>query len=323
MKKKRTILVTGGAGFIGSHMVEALLKDENDVIVFDNLSTGDRKNIPPKATFIKGDTANKSDVKKLFNSFSFDAVFHIAGNASIIKSFSTPLLDFKKNFVGTVHVVSECVRTKVPRLLYASSMTIYGHPQNALITETTSPVPVSYYGISKYAAERFVHATATRTDLTHPFHVTSLRMFNVYGPRQSLTNPYQGVMGIFIGNILREEPVTIYGDGKQSRDLIYIDDIVRAWMMCLTNPDTFGKVFNLGSGKSITVNEMIDVLVKKVDYKGTYPILTKNARPGEQRHTRADISYIEKIIGWKPDTSLDDGISNTLQWATKKYGRKK
>jgi UDP-glucose 4-epimerase len=319
MKKKRTILVTGGAGFIGSHIADELLKQGLNVVVFDNLSTGISENIPKQAHFIKGDTSSRQDVSSLFREFSFDAVFQIAGNASIIQSFSNPLIDFKKNFVGTVNIVRGCLEYNVPRLLYASSMTVYGHPRKKLITENTSPVPVSYYGISKYSAERFVHATAERNDLSHPFHVTSFRMFNVYGPRQSLTNQYQGVMGIFIGNLLRREPITIFGDGDQSRDLIYIDDIVRAWTNSLDAKATFGRVFNLGYGVNISVNQMIEVLLRKFKYTNDYPIFHKPPRPGEQRHTRSDISAIKEAINWQPKVRLEDGIAKTILWAKREY----
>src|SRR5262249_42995599 len=161
--------------------------------------------------------------------------------------FSDPALDLRTNVQGTIRVLQLCVRHRVPRLLYASSMSVYGNTDVVPTPEETPCLPVSYYGISKYAGERYVHATAERADLAFDFHVTSFRMYNVYGPRQALDNPYQGVLGIFLGNLLRGDPITIYGDGEQSRDFVYVGDVVGAWAGALGNPASHGQVFNLGS----------------------------------------------------------------------------
>jgi UDP-glucose 4-epimerase len=306
------ILVTGGAGFIGSHMVDKLINRGDSVTIFDNLSTGSKKYCNPKATFIKGDVANKKQVEQLFKN-PFDVVFHIAGCASSIKSFIDTTSDVTTNYIGTTNIVTECIKHKIPRLLYASSMTVYGNIDKLPIKETTPARPISYYGISKYAAERFVHASSERVDLLAPLSVTSFRMFNVYGPRQSLTNPYQGVMAIFIGNVLRNENITIFGDGKQSRDFIYIDDVVDVWIQSIENKKTFGKVFNLGFGKDISVNQLTTTI--KETLHNTKKTIYKSARPGDQRHMRADITQIKKTLLWKPSFNLKKGLAVTLAWA--------
>src|SRR5262249_16653120 len=162
-------------------------------------------------------------------SFGLDAVCHIAGQVSLIRSFTDPLIDLRTNTEGTINVLQLCVRHRVPRVLYASSMTVYGHAAVLPTPESTPCCPVSYYGITKHAAERYVHTTAERPDLGFELHATSFRMYNVYGPRQAVDNPYQGVLGIFLGNLLRHEPLTIFGDGEQSRDFVYVDDVVDAW----------------------------------------------------------------------------------------------
>ena len=309
-------LVTGGAGFIGSHLVDRL-KDTYNVHVVDNLATGDKTFVPKNIPLYIEDVRNKDKVFSIVQKVKPDIIFHIAGQASNINSFSDPHFDIDVNFKGTVNVVLAALAANVTRFLYASSMTTYGHPDSLPVSETHSCRPVSYYGISKYAAERFVHATAARTDLTKPFNVTSFRMFNVYGPRQSLTNSYQGALAIFIGNVLRNEPITIYGDGLQTRDFIYIDDVIQAWTRAIDTKSTFQQVYNLGNGKQISVNDMVKaVIVAAEKNPETYPILYKDQRPGEQRFMEADMKKAFKDFSFKPSTTFQEGLSKTLLWAT-------
>ena len=254
------ILVTGGAGFIGSHMVDRLVSDGHETIVLDNLATGIRENVPAAARFVKGDVSHIEDVEGAFVD-GLDAVFHIAGQVSLIRSYTDPTIDLHTNVQGTVNVLTSCVKHRVPRLLYASSMTVYSSSAQLPTPEDSPCEPTSYYGITKYAGERYVHTTAERSDLDFPFQITVFRMYNVYGPRQALNNPYQGVLGIFLGNLLRREPITIFGDGEQSRDFIYISDIVDAWVDALRNPTSYGKSINLGSGKRRSINYIADALL--------------------------------------------------------------
>lgn len=313
--EQKKILVTGGAGFIGSHIVDRLIHYDWAVTIFDNLSTGEKNNINKQANFVKGDITDKKQVKDVFKT-KFDVVFHLAGCASSINSFTDPDKDVKTNFLGTINIVTSCINTGVTRLLYASSMTSYGTVDTLPIEETAVCRPISYYGISKYASERFVHATGERVDLKKPFNATSFRMFNVYGPRQSLANPYQGVMSIFIGNVLRKEPITIFGDGEQSRDFVYIDDVVDAWVTSLGSSNTFGNVYNVGYGVDISVNELTRGIIKTLGHKpAVYPVEYKDARPGDQRHMRSSITKLKKDIGWKPQFPLEKGLAATLQWA--------
>jgi UDP-glucose 4-epimerase len=201
-------------------------------------------------------------------------------------------------------------------LLYASSMTAYGHTEVLPISETTPCRPVSYYGITKYAAERYVHTTAERTDLDFDFRVTSFRMYNVYGPRQALDNPYQGVLGIFLGNLLRGEPLTIFGDGLQSRDFIYVDDVVEAWVSALSNPAAYGKVFNLGSGKQVRINELADHVLRAFQRSRHEAVINyAAARPGEQRFVEADTALLRAALNWRPRVSFSDGLAETVRWA--------
>lgn len=311
----KTALVTGGAGFIGSHIAERLIKEKYRVIIFDNLSSGFKSYLRSQALFVKGDVRKKKDVESLFAKHKINVVFHIAGQASNISSFTDPFFDIEENLVGTMNVVLSSIKNRAPRFLYASSMTVYGHPNRLPVSESQACKPVSYYGISKYSAERFVHATASRSDLKFKFHVTSFRMFNVYGPRQSLTNPYQGAMAIFLGNVMRKETIKIFGDGKQSRDFIYIDDIVNAWMLALNNSKSYNQIYNLGYGERITLNELISTIIKSLGGNPkTYPVKHLPTRPGDQRHMQADISLARRHLGFNPKISLTVGLKQTIAW---------
>ena len=309
------VLVTGGAGFIGSHLADAILAAGHRVLVIDNESTGKRENVPNRATFIRGDVGSLPELEAAFEG-GLDAVCHIAGQVSIIRSFTEPVADLRTNVQGTINVLQLCLKYKVPRLLYASSMTNYGQTEVLPIPETHPCEPISYYGITKYAAERYVQTTASRADLTFDFQVTSFRMYNVYGPRQALDNPYQGVLGIFLGNLLRKEPITIFGDGEQSRDFVYIADVVRAWVAALQNERTFGRVFNVGSGRRLTINRLADAVLGAFHQsRSTWEVRYLPARPGEQRHVEADVRNLASALGWRPATSFEDGLSETLCWA--------
>lgn len=311
------VLVTGGAGFIGSHLADGLVRRGHRVIVVDNEATGQRENVPASADYVRGDVASFPDLERAFGK-GLDAVCHIAGQVSLIRSFTNPLVDLRTNIEGTVNVLQLCLRHRIPRLLYASSMTVYGSSELLPTPETAPCQPISYYGITKYAAERYVHTTADRVDLDFDFRVTSFRMYNVYGPRQALDNPYQGVLGIFLGNLLRGEPLTIYGDGHQSRDFVYIDDIVDGWVRALETPASAGGVFNLGSGHRLSINQLADdVLAAFGRTRADGAVVYAPARPGEQRHVEADISSARAVLGWEPRVSFEAGLAETVHWAVR------
>jgi UDP-glucose 4-epimerase len=309
----KRVLVTGGAGFIGSHLTDRMLADGFDVTVLDNLVTGSRDNVPAGASFVEGNVGDRAAVDEVFASERFDAVFHIAGQASIRLSFSEPEIDLRTNVVGTVNVLRACLEHDVSRLVNASSMTAYGEPDLIPTPENVSCVPVSYYGVTKYAAERYVHVTGARPDVD--LRVTSLRMFNVYGPRQSISNPYQGVLAIFIGNVLRGEPITIHGDGEQTRDFVYIDDVVDAWARVLDDPAARGAVLNVGSGKETSVNELADaVLAAFGESRVSWEMRTAETQLGDQRRAAADIGAM-RSRGWAPTVPVGEGVARTVAWA--------
>jgi UDP-glucose 4-epimerase len=313
------VLVTGGAGFIGSRLSCRLLKEGHAVSVVDNESTGRRENVPASAWYARADVTRPAEVEPAF-ARGLDVVCHVAGQVSIIRSFSDPVADLRTNVEGTLNILQLCLRYKVPRLLYASSMTLYGDCRTDPTPETEPCRPDSYYGITKYAAERYVHATAQRPDLDFPFRVTSVRMYSVYGPGQALDNPYQGVLGIFLGNLLRGEPITIFGDGEQTRDFVYVDDIVDGWIRVLDNPASDDGIFNLGSGQSLSINQLAGRAIAAFGHPpGRYKINRAPARPGEQRRVRADIRRAKSVLGWEPRTPFETGLAETVRWARDEF----
>jgi len=314
------ILVTGGAGFIGSHLVDRLVKEGHRVLVVDNEATGRREHVPAGAQYLQGDVGNIDELEPAFKN-GLDAICHIAGQVSIIRSFDNPLTDLRTNVQGTLNVLQLCLKYHVPRLLYASSMTVYSSASPLPTPEEAPCEPISYYGITKYAAERYVRTTAERVDLDFDFRVTCFRMYSVYGPRQALDNPYQGVLGIFLGNLLRGEPLTIFGDGEQSRDFVYIDDIVNAWVGALGKPATYGRIFNLGSGHRLSINQLADFVLAAFNHtRSDYPVVYAPVRPGDQRRVEADITQARVTLGWEPRVSFEQGLAETVQWAIKQQG---
>jgi UDP-glucose 4-epimerase len=310
----RRILVTGGAGFIGSHLVTRLLAEGFGVTVLDNFTTGLREHVPSGADLLEGDVSDRDLVDDVFANGQFDAVFHVAGQASISRSFAEPDVDLSTNVLGTVNVLRGCLHSEVRRLVHASSMTIYGEPELIPTPEHVACVPVSYYGVTKYAAERYVHIAGASPDVD--LAVTSLRMFNVYGERQSISNPYQGVLAIFIGNALRREPITIHGSGEQTRDFVYVGDVVDAWLRVLDEPETFGVALNVGSGRETSVNELADaVLAAFGESRATWDIRSAGVQLGDQRRSGADVKMLA-ALGWSPRVELGDGIARTARWAT-------
>ena len=308
------ILITGGAGFIGSNIANRLIDLGHSITIIDNESTGLKSNVPPKARYYKGSINSHDDLKLIFKN-NFDAVLHIAGQVSIINSFTDPIKDLHTNTQGTLNILSMCIKHKISRFIYASSMTLYDNNINPPFNEKTNCSPSSYYGITKLAAESYVHATSNRSDLDFIFNVTSFRMFNVYGPNQSLDNPYQGVLGIFIGNVLRNEPITIFGDGNQTRDFIYIDDVVDAWVRALDNKATYGKILNLGSGKELSINEISKKVIDIFGIDNKTQILYKPKRPGEQKYVCSDNRKINKVLNWIPKVKFNEGLTKTIKWA--------
>lgn len=309
-----SVLVTGGAGFIGSHVCAGLLARGDEVVALDNLSTGSPENVPEGAELVVTDVADEGAVRDVLARGGFEAVLHVAGQASVDRSFERPERDLRTNVVGTLKVIEACIEARVPRLVYASSMTVYGEPERVPTPENAPPMPVSYYGVTKLAGEQYVHIAGARPDVD--LSVTSLRMFNVYGERQSVTNPYQGVLAIFMGNVLRGEPITIHSDGAQTRDFVYVADVVEAWMRILDNDNTRNSVFNVGSGRETSVAELAHAVLRAFGHDpAEWELRSAPAQRGDVRHSLADVASLKAATGWRPTTELGSGMARTVAWA--------
>lgn len=313
----REILITGGAGFIGSHLAKRLLSDGYEVTIVDNLSSGDKKNIPLGAEFVKADISQKSVFKKL-PAKRYAAVLHLAAQSSGEISNEKPEVDLKVNTLSTLLLLKWCLDNGVPRFIYASSMAVYGNVARLPVAETDSCQPLSFYGISKLSSEQYVqHFSKEGID------TTCFRMFSVYGPGQNLANMKQGMVSIFLAYLLRKEPVWVRGSGDRFRDFIFIDDVVDAWCSSIENPRTHDKIYNLATGKKTLIRELVEKEIRIFGHNpATYPVKYEGSTPADQFGLYADISKLKSDTAWEPAISLEDGLKQMFAWAKKEYLRK-
>ncbi len=303
-------LVTGGAGFIGSHIVDRLLKEGFEVTVIDDLSTGRRENIAHHQDrkdfhFVKGDIRNTALVKKVVE--DVDAVFHEAALVSVPRSIEDPLLTNEINVSRTLNLLKACTDANVKRFIYASSTAIYGDTETLPKHEKLMPQPISPYAVSKLAAENYVKIYHK----VYGLNTICLRYFNVYGSRQTYS-PYSGVITIFINNLLKNEPPVIYGDGKQTRDFVHVQDVVEANVLALTRETAIGEVLNVATGTPTTINQLVAVL-QQIMKTSLEPVYT-SPRPGDIRHSYADITRANKLLQYNPEISLKDGLTELVKW---------
>ena len=298
----QTILITGGAGFIGSHLANVLVVD-NDVRILDNLTTGDRENVPDSATLIEGDLRDEETLDRAIK--GADLVFHEAALVSVQGSVEAPLTSHDINSTATLKLL-EVARTEDARVVLASSAAIYGHPESVPITEDQSKEPTSPYGLDKLTLDHYARLYHDLYDL----ETVALRYFNVYGPRQ-VAGDYSGVISIFIDQALSGEDITVHGDGEQTRDFVYIDDVVQANLKAATT-DTVGEAYNVGTGQSVTIRELAELIQDITDTDSD--IVHTDARAGDIEHSEADISKAREDIGYKPTVSLREGLEQTIEW---------
>jgi len=295
-------LVTGGAGFIGSHIVELLLQEPNaEAAVLDKLSRGSRDNLFPGCEFIHGDIGDRMAVREAMT--GTDIVFHDAAFVSIRGSFDRLRDDIATNCLGTATVFEEAARARVRKIVFASSMAVYGQPESTTAAEDTPAVPVSPYGLSKLRGEMVLRMFAEK----HGFEHASLRYFNTYGTRQTPSD-YVGVMTTFIRQALQGEPLTVYGDGKQTRDFVHVGDIARANLLA-ARPGVTG-VFNIGSGVELSINQLADMILELLG--GGKVCLP--APPGEIDRICADITRAESELGYEPQTTIRTALPEIIEY---------
>jgi UDP-glucose 4-epimerase len=302
-------LVTGGAGFIGGHLVRRLVARGHTVVVLDNLSTGHRANVPSGASLLEADVADPRTLERLTDP-RFDVVCHLAAQSSGPRSADVPYLDFQTNAVSTVLLTEWCLAHAIPRFVYASSMAAYGNPAIPAVAETEPCNPVSYYGVSKLTSERLLGLASARG-----LHVTSLRMFSVYGPGQDLGNLHQGMVSIFLAYLLRGVEVPVTGSLRRFRDLVYIDDVIDCWLAVLARTETPAPIYNVGTGHQTTVGALLTALIGALGLPPTHPIRELAGSPSDQFGLCADVTRIEADLGWRSRVELDDGLRQMVTWA--------
>ena len=295
-------IVTGGGGFIGSHLCEKLVKEGHLVTIIDNFSIGRKTNlekIKDKVKIINKDIRNYNSIKKLFK--NVDNVFHLAALADIVPSIENPDDYYSTNVTGTYNVLKLSYENKVKRFIYTASSSCYGIPKQYPTKETATIDPQYPYALTKRLGEELVIHFSN----VYKLNASSLRFFNVYGPRARTSGTYGAVFGVFLAQKIAKKPFTIVGDGKQTRDFTYVSDIVEAIVKVSKKKNITGEIFNVGSGKTISVNKIVKLL------KGKKINIPK--RPGEPDVTFACIKKIKSKTGWKPKISIEKGIKIMLK----------
>jgi len=315
--KGKRILVTGGAGFIGSHIVDRLIKLDAKVVVLDDLSTGKLENIAHnlnKIEFIQKDFSAEKTLEEVLAGVDF--VFHQAALRCVPKSIEEPLRYHLVNATGTLNLFLKAKEKGVKKIVFASSSSVYGERVDFPEKESDSLKPLSPYAATKLIGERYGYLFSKAYNLD----IVSLRYFNVFGPRQSLENQYAVVVPKFIVSLLKGERPPIYGDGNQERDFTYIDNVVDANILVLAKAGIAGEVFNIASGRPQSVNNLLKVL-KEIMSKDIAPTFLK-PRPGDVRKTHADTEKTKRLLDWKPKIDFKEGLKRTVEWFRTNYKSK-
>ena len=301
------MLVTGGAGFIGSHLVRGLLERGDRVRVLDNFSTGYRANLADvDVEVVEGELRSYERVHNAVR--GADVVFHLGAMGSVPRSVQDPLTSTAVNVEGTLNVLLAARDEGVRRVVFSSSTSVYGSTRELPTLESTAPDPISPYGVAKLAAERYCISFSR---VYESFETVVLRYFNVFGPRQSPFSQYAAAVPLFVTAIAAGEPVTIFGDGEQSRDFTYVSNVVDATVRAADAPEASGRMFNVASAAPVSVNHVADVIGSILER----PVQRNHLPPraGDIRDSWADISAAREVLGWEPSVSLEQGLRLTVE----------
>jgi len=306
-------LVTGGAGFIGSHLVDLLLEKSCEIVVIDNLSTGKRSQIPDSIVFLEGDAGNSDLLAQVLP--GCDVVFHLAAVSSVQDSLDRPIEVHNTNLTATLALLEASVRHKVKRFVFSSSAAVYGDTGTEPAREDMIPKPMSHYAVQKLASEHYCQIYHH----LHGLETVCLRYFNVYGPRQRADSPYSGVIAKFIAAACAGKPITIFGDGEQTRDFCYARDVVSANYLAATQDaaQLAGKVLNVGTETSTSINELAQ-LVAGVFGASVVPLVHQPARAAEIRYSRAQTTSARQYLQWNPSPHLEAGLERLAAFPTSK-----
>ena len=300
------ILISGGAGFIASHLTDKLIDKGHNVVVIDNLSTGRRENLNPQAKFYEADICN-SEISQIFEEEKPEIVFHFAAQIDVRKSVKDPIQDAKVNILGSLNLLQNCQKNGgVKKFIFASSGgAIYGDTDVIPTPETHAENPESPYGICKLTIEKYLHFYKETFGLNY----TALRLANIYGPRQN-SKGEGGVIAVFCDKMLKNEKVVINGEGKQSRDFVFVDDVVNSALLSIEQEKS--DIYNIGTGKETNINEIFRK-IKELTNSNCEEIHTP-AKLGEQRRSCLNYSKAKKELNWEPKYNLKKGLENTIKW---------
>lgn len=304
------ILVTGGAGFIGSNLVDALIDKGHEVFILDNLSTGKKENLNSKANFVKADISDEKKVKKLFDKEKFDAVFHLAAQVDVGKSSADPVWDARQNIIGSVNILENAKNSGVKKIIFASTAAVYGDTPNIPTKEEEQKNPASPYGIGKLATEKYLDYYFNTFKLPY----VALRYANVYGPRQN-SKGEAGVVAIFSDLLLQGKTPVINGQGTQGRDYVYVGDIVQANLLALESGKT--GIYNVSTSVETSVNDLAQMIKEKIGADVSFEY--GPPRTAEQERSALDFSKAMSELSYQPQTKLAEGLQRTVDWFKKKY----
>jgi UDP-glucose 4-epimerase len=301
------VLVTGGAGFIGSHVADALLARRHDVTVFDDLSGGFIENVPGGARLVQGSVADADAVARLFNGGPFDYVYHFAAYAAEGLSHFIRRFNYTNNVIGSVNLINASINSGVKGFVFSSSIAVYGNAGGPMREEATA-VPADPYGIAKLAVEQDLRAAHEMFGL----RFVIFRPHNVYGPRQNIGDRYRNVVGIFMNQILQGRAMTIFGDGTQTRAFSYIDDVAPVMAEAIDCAAAWGDVFNVGTDETITLNELASAVARAM---GVEPRIVHLPARLEARHAHSSHERVARVFGARPSTPLAEGLAKMAEWA--------
>jgi len=303
------ILITGGAGFVGSYLCRELLKENYAVTVIDDLSNGNEDNISDGVDFYKLDISEEYSLDKLPNR-SYECVIHCAAQSSNALSFIDPKRDLLVNQLGTLNVLKFCVKRSIKRIVFTSSMSAYGETNRLPTKENVAMYPDSFYAVHKLGSEHYLRIFSQQYGINY----TIFRLYTTYGHGQNLENINQGLLSIYLSYIVNKKTIIVKGSKERTRDIIHVSDVVKAIMLSLKSENSYNKIYNLGTGKSLKIMEIIDLLTAGMGYEpGVYPVVYVEGTAGDPFDTLASIQNVKKDLNWEPIISAREGIKLTLE----------
>lgn len=301
------VLVTGGAGFIGSHVADELIERGYKVTILDDLSGGFRENVNPKAEFVQGSIVDNTLIDQLFNTENFDYVYHLAAYAAEGLSHFIKRFNYNNNLIGSINLINAAVNHNIKCFIFTSSIAVYGSSPTLPMTEEIIPHPEDSYGIAKFAIEQELFACKEMFDL----NFIIFRPHNVYGERQNVGDKYRNVVGIFMNQILQNKPMSVFGDGKQTRAFSYIGDMAPVMAEAIENQAAFNQIFNIGADQPYTINQLVQSVAKAMKVE---PLINNLPPRNEVQDAYSSHKKIESVFGKREGHSLDQGLENMAKW---------